>query len=859
MTVPVQATYNVSNGNGVATSFACDFVVQLAGDLVVTVAGVTMTYPSGYTITNLGTTTNAIVVFATAPANGAQVVRERILPLSRTAYDYQQSGDFLAAVVNADLDRVWMAMQQLDTANDFALRFPVTVSGFNFELPSPVADYALFSNSANTALEWRSPGSVALAVPADLSVSRAKLTAAMSAGISASISEYGAVGDGVTDDSAAINAAIYAVYLAGGGNLYFPPGTYRIASTLFPRTYVNWIGASSPSYNADAVNATVLKRDASLLKMIYQSAYVWGVSGIEFEGNNGQANASATYCFANTPAGTPLPADDPLRPGTTTYPAGSGCYLHRCTFSNFWYGISDPSSARAYNITECLFRTCISAVMNVSDSRIINCVFSGNTYAGVYLNNGGVHITGNLFEFQRTGTGGDEVAHGIVLQNNSNEIQIDNNRFDRNAGNDIQIFDGTKRPRDITITDNHFMRAGWGTNATYRGAIYLDGADRVTIVGNQFYAANANPSTARGLVSPRYAVVHSACKGLVIKDNQWNNVASKMTLDSSVAGNGNSHSVAPVWIESASGTDEWYLTDWWDTNGNPFIGEPHSVVSDGVLQTAGTAGALSAGEWDWADNDSLGFSTLYCRVTAGGDPGVASVVAYHSNDPVVSQLNNSGMPTRSTDIQTDHYKDAVRYSPAARVLVANNAVASITSNVLSITVADGHGIVAGQTVYLADPVTVSAPAALYVVASVTDAGGGNDYININRTAANAVGTIDIYTVTEVSFILRTRRRGMTNHVTRETLRLSCDQATTTATALAEMPFLISVTTTSAMPTIINGTPSISVGALDVDWRATSSENNLNVALSSDMMGDEITVSIYNTTAYTVEVTAEFPW
>lgn len=174
MAVPVQVTYNVSNGNGVTTSFACDFVVQLAGDLVVKVAGVTKTYPSDYTITNLGTTSNAIVVFGTAPANGVEVVRQRILPLARTAYDYQQSGDFLAAVVNADLDRLWMAMQQLDTANDFALRFPVTVSGFDFELPEPTADYALFCNADGDGFEWRSPGNVELAIPADGSVTPAK-------------------------------------------------------------------------------------------------------------------------------------------------------------------------------------------------------------------------------------------------------------------------------------------------------------------------------------------------------------------------------------------------------------------------------------------------------------------------------------------------------------------------------------------------------------------------------------------------------------------------------------------------------------------------------------------------------------
>jgi hypothetical protein len=46
------------------------------------------------------------------------------------------------------------------------------------------------------------------------------------------VKDYGAVGDGTTDDYAAINAVINAAYAAGGGTVYFPPGTYKITSQL---------------------------------------------------------------------------------------------------------------------------------------------------------------------------------------------------------------------------------------------------------------------------------------------------------------------------------------------------------------------------------------------------------------------------------------------------------------------------------------------------------------------------------------------------------------------------------------------------------------------------------------------------
>lgn len=73
------------------------------------------------------------------------------------------------------------------------------------------------------------------------------------------------------------------------------------------------------------------------------------------------------------------------------------------------------------------------------------------------------------------------------------------------------------------------------------------------------------------------------------------------------------------WTASGSGTNEYYLRT--AANGNPgFVSQPTTVYINGSAATEGTAGALTAGQFDYADNDTLGYSTIYVRLSGGGDP-----------------------------------------------------------------------------------------------------------------------------------------------------------------------------------------------------------------------------------------------
>ena len=63
----------------------------------------------------------------------------------------------------------------------------------------------------------------------------------------ASVRDFGAVGDGTTDDTAAINRALFQLYCVQSNSqvrraLYFPAGTYRVTDTVLIPTYAKLVG-----------------------------------------------------------------------------------------------------------------------------------------------------------------------------------------------------------------------------------------------------------------------------------------------------------------------------------------------------------------------------------------------------------------------------------------------------------------------------------------------------------------------------------------------------------------------------------------------------------------------------------------
>lgn len=84
----------------------------------------------------------------------------------------------------------------------------------------------------------------------------------------------------------------------------------------------------------------------------------------------------------------------------------------------------------------------------------------------------------------------------------------------------------------------------------------------------------------------------------------------------------NVRTAAFSWTASGSGTGEFYLRT--AASASPgFVASPPTsggVYINAVAATKGTLGSLAAGEWGYGDNDTLGYSTIYVRLSDDSDP-----------------------------------------------------------------------------------------------------------------------------------------------------------------------------------------------------------------------------------------------
>jgi nitrous oxidase accessory protein NosD len=250
--VPRRVQY-VNSGVG---PYAFTFAVLVQTDIAVYRGNTLLTLTTDYSVTINANGTGSITL-VTAGTGSITIVGARAIQRSS---DYTTGGDLFASTLNTDLDSQTIFSQQLAETVNRTIAIPVTdSSSLNMQLPVSTA-------RANKLFGFTNSGQ-----PVATNTTVSQLDAAVSSFVNAtgnnaasivynpagagavdgtvqsklrqtvSVKDFGAVGDGVVDDSAAIQAAEdYAS--ANKRNVYFPSGVYLCGTTIYRKGNTDWHG-----------------------------------------------------------------------------------------------------------------------------------------------------------------------------------------------------------------------------------------------------------------------------------------------------------------------------------------------------------------------------------------------------------------------------------------------------------------------------------------------------------------------------------------------------------------------------------------------------------------------------------------
>jgi Pectate lyase superfamily protein len=210
-------------GDGSRTTFPFPFPVLASDDLLVFLG---QTQATGFSITGIGNPDGGAIVFNTPPASGSTVTLLRRTEGIRET-EFVDGGPFRASAINAELDRIMLLIQEDREEHERALRGHPAESGIDFCLPPTTerANKLLGFDSAGKPVAF---GETELPTSGDASgvlVTPNGATTARSLGehlaTPVNVRDFGALGDGITDDGAAFTAAISAAQ-SRGALVYVP-------------------------------------------------------------------------------------------------------------------------------------------------------------------------------------------------------------------------------------------------------------------------------------------------------------------------------------------------------------------------------------------------------------------------------------------------------------------------------------------------------------------------------------------------------------------------------------------------------------------------------------------------------------
>lgn len=263
----------------------------------------------------------------------------------------------------------------------------------------------------------------------------------------ASVKDFGAVGDGVTDDTDAINRALFQLYCREINPqirraLFFPAGVYRVTETVLIPTYAKLYGEGA---NSSRIVLDTESDDSSLFPFVARYADSLQQTGVNM-GNNG-AEPPTNIEISNMGFQTLMPSADVfLVEGATFSTFSDVSFSGPFVFSDYFPSdtavvladisavvFASTSSLVVHNVTfrRCMFTKLTNGFKSSADIKGVLVTEStfDTLYRGVVLNNPGTvnpgaqgfRILGNSFDLVH--------QQGIVTQTNQQLVVSGHNVF----------------------------------------------------------------------------------------------------------------------------------------------------------------------------------------------------------------------------------------------------------------------------------------------------------------------------------------------------------------------------------------------------------------------------------------------
>jgi parallel beta-helix repeat protein len=606
-------------------SVSTNFVFQASTDLLVTdqkvntTTIVTLVLGSDYTVTGgLGGvgTVNLISTGTNAVATGDQITISRNVPLTQTTA-FTNGGLLTASMIESALDKLTTETQMLNERSLRSLQFQVNepLSGI-LSLTARKNMYLGFDANGNISYLSGtsippSPGNY-LTIANNLSDVASVITSKNNLKITVvNVKDYGAVGNGSTDDTAAINLAIAA--LTNYSELYFPSGNYKITAaltTLASLTNVRIYGDAARIINTNtgaSGNTFVVNSTCSYINFDHLSF----VGSATIRGNGIHIRLYSSYSNI------------------------TDCFFSGC--SDFAIHLSNNASA--YNTGSRIENNTILAplgdgihVGNASDFLV-----SGNTMINTGDDSIGIIADTAAFPPLRGTVVGNHIYNsgsaGIRI-NEVNDLQV--------VGNDIHttVLSGIEVNRYLSITAYNNRIAiksnklyNTQTTAGPRGAIWINFGNDITVTNNEIY----NPANGSGIAFLDFDKL--SIIGNTITGAPSRGIATDDTTTTNVAANWYSLVIQGNIIQSVTANEAIYVVP------------AATKTVNNLLITSNTGNALPSGNYIYyarVTTGVIGNNTSRDNRTVANGGTVSGVTEF--NNTLWPKLGINVAPTTTSDL-----------------------------------------------------------------------------------------------------------------------------------------------------------------------------------------------------------------